>query len=45
MVLPWSQNLYLGGHEIYYFGRNLPALYHYAFSFSFRCVTVEKMAP
>ena len=41
-VPPWRQNPYPGDHQIYNFGRGLPALYHYAFSFSQTCAVVEK---
>ena len=36
------QNLYPRDHQIYNFGRGLPALHHYAFSFSQTCVVVKK---
>ena len=39
---PWGQNPYPGDHQIYNFGRGLPALHHYAFSFSQTCAVVKK---
>ena len=34
---------YPGDHQIYNFGRGLPALHHYAVSFSQACVVVKKI--
>ena len=36
------QNLFPEDHQIYNFGRGLPALHHYAFSFSQTCVVIKK---
>jgi hypothetical protein len=40
---PWGQNLYPVDNEIHNFGRDLPALYHHAFSFSYIHVVSEKI--
>lgn len=34
--LPKVQNPYFGGHQIYYFGREIPGLHKYEFSFSWK---------
>ena len=39
---PWGQNPYPGDHQIYNFGRDLPALHHHAFGFSQACAVVKK---
>ena len=39
---PWGQNPYPGDHQIYNFGRGLPALHHHAFSFSQACAVIKK---
>ena len=39
---PWGQNPYHGDHQIYKFGKGLPALHHYAFGFSQTCAVVKK---
>ena len=39
---PWGQNPYPGDHQIYNFGRGLPALHHHGFSFSQACAVVKK---
>jgi hypothetical protein len=40
---PWEQNLCLESNEIHNFGRGLPVLHHYAFSFSYIHVVEEKV--
>jgi hypothetical protein len=37
-----EQSLYTKNHEIYNFGRHLPAIYYYAFNFSTKCAVLEK---
>ena len=32
-----------GDHQIYNFGKSLPAVHHYAFGFSQTCVVVKKI--
>ena len=39
---PWGQNPYPGDHQIYNFGKGIPALHHYAFGFSQTFVVVKK---
>ena len=40
--LPWGQNPYPGDHQIYNFGKGIPALHHYAFGFSQTCGCKEE---
>jgi hypothetical protein len=40
---PWGLKLYPEDNKIHNFGRNLPALHHHAFSFSYIHVVLEKI--
>jgi hypothetical protein len=41
--LPLGQHLYLWDYKIYKFGKDLPALHHYAFSFPYTYKVVKKI--
>ena len=43
LAQPWDQNPYPGDHQMYNLGKGLPALHHYAFSFSQTCAVVKKI--